>query len=241
MINSVRNTVLSILSKDVRGYVTPEEFNLFSKQAQTEIFEQLNFDYSNAMNKQNAGLHGSGYSDIVEKIGEVLDEFVVSANLYLNNTTLTFYMPGKDPLHLNQPLAYKINTLTYDDTVEIEKINRHKVLNLLASNMTAPSTLYPVYTLYNYGIQVYPTTITSNVTAEYLRYPKDPKWTYTSLAGGEALFNQGATDYQDFELPQAYETDLIIKICQYAGVSIREAEVVQAAKSDEVQSKQEKI
>lgn len=241
MINSVRNTVLSILSKDVRGYVTPEEFNLFSKQAQTEIFEQLNFDYSNAMNKQNAGLHGSGYSDIVEKIGEVLDEFVVSANLYLNNTTLTFYMPGKDPLHLNQPLAYKINTLTYDDTVEIEKINRHKVLNLLASNMTAPSTLYPVYTLYNYGIQVYPTTITSNVTAEYLRYPKDPKWTYTSLAGGEALFNQGASDYQDFELPQAYETDLIIKICQYAGVSIREAEVVQAAKSDEVQSKQEKI
>jgi hypothetical protein len=241
MINSVRNTVLSILSKDVRGYVTPEEFNLFSKQAQTEIFEQLNFDYSNAMNKQNAGLHGSGYSDIVDKIGEVLDEFVVSANLYLNNTSFTFYMPGKDPLRLNQPLAYKINTLTYDDTVEIEKIDRHKILNLLASNMTAPSTLYPVYTLYNYGIQVYPTTITSNVTVEYLRYPKDPKWTYTSLSNGEALFNQGATDYQDFELPQAYETDLIIKICQYAGVSIREADVVQAAKEDEIQSKQEKI
>ncbi len=241
MINSVRNTVLSILSKDVRGYVTPEEFNLFSKQAQTEIFEQLNFDYSNAMNKQNAGLHGSGYSDIVEKIGQVLDEFVVSEVLHYNGITTKFYMPGEDPANTQEALAYRLDRLIYNDAVEIEKVDRTKILNLTASNLTAPSTLYPVYTLDNQGIKVYPTTITSNVMVDYLRYPKDPKWTYTSLSNGEALFNQGATDYQDFELPQSYETDLIIKICQYAGVSIREAEVVQAAKADEIQSKQEKI
>jgi uncharacterized protein YifN (PemK superfamily) len=241
MINSVRNTVLSILSKDVRGYVTPEEFNLFSKQAQTEIFEQLNFDYSNAMNKQNAGLHGSGYSDIVEKIGEVLDEFIVTEVLHYNGITTKFYMPGEDPANTQEALSYRLDRLIYNNAIEIDKVDRRKILNLTASNLTAPSTLYPVYTLDNQGIKVYPTTITSNVMVDYLRYPKDPKWTYTSLAGGEALFNQGASDYQDFELPQAYETDLIIKICQYAGVSIREAEVVQAAKSDEVQSKQEKI
>jgi hypothetical protein len=241
MINSVRNTVLSILSKDVRGYVTPEEFNLFSKQAQTEIFEQLNFDYSNAMNKQNAGLHGSGYSDIVEKIGEVLDEFVVTEVLHYNAITGKFYMPGEDPANTQEALSYRLDRLIYNDLIEVDKVDRRKILNLTASNLTAPSVLYPVYTLDNQGISVYPTTITSNVMVDYLRYPKDPKWTYTSLSNGEALFNQGATDYQDFELPQAYETDLIIKICQYAGVSIREAEVVQAAKGDEVQSKQEKI
>jgi hypothetical protein len=241
MINSVRNTVLSILSKDVRGYLTPEEFNLFSKQAQTEIFEQLNFDYSNAMNKQNAGLHGSGYSDIAEKIGEVLDEFVVTEVLHYNAITGKFYMPGEDPANTQEALSYRLDRLIYNDLIEVDKVDRRKILNLTASNLTAPSVLYPVYTLDNQGISVYPTTITSNVMVDYLRYPKDPKWTYTSLSNGEALFNQGASDYQDFELPQAYETDLIIKICQYAGVSIREAEVVQAAKGDEVQSKQEKI
>jgi hypothetical protein len=241
MINSVRNTVLSILSKDVRGYVTPEEFNLFSKQAQTEIFEQLNFDYSNAMNKQNAGLHGSGYSDIAEKIGEVLDEFVVTEVLHYNAITGKFYMPGEDPTNTQEALSYRLDRLIYNDLIEVDKVDRRKILNLIASNLTAPSVLYPVYTLDNQGISVYPTTITSNVMVDYLRYPKDPKWTYTSLSNGEALFNQGATDYQDFELPQAYETDLIIKICQYAGVSIREADVVQAAKGDEIQSKQEKI
>lgn len=241
MINSVRNTVLSILSKDVRGYLTPEEFNLFAKQAQTEIFEQLNFDYSNAMNKQNAGLHGSGYSDIVEKVAEILDGFVVTNVLHYNAITNKFYAPGLDPSNTNEPLAYRIDRLIYNDTIEIDKVNRHHILNLNASPLTSPSTLYPVYTMDNQGIKVYPTAIISNVIVDYLRYPYDPKWTYVSLSNGEALFNQGATDYQDFELPQAYETDLIIKICQYAGVSIGEAEVVQAAKADEIQSKQEKI
>lgn len=241
MINSVRNTVLSILSKDVRGYLTPEEFNLFSKQAQTEIFEQLNFDYSNAMNKQNAGLHGSGYSDIAEKIAEVLDQFVESNILHYNGMTAKFYMPGEDPANTNEPLAYRLDKLIYNGIIEVDKVDRRKILNLTSSNLTSPTMSYPVYTLDAQGIKVYPPQILSNVIVDYLRYPKDPKWTYTSLANGEALFNQGATDYQDFELPQSYETDLVIKICQYAGVSIREAEVVQAAKTDEIQSKQEKI
>ena len=46
MINSVRNTVLSIVNKDNRGYISPEEFNLYSKQAQIEIYEKLFYDYS---------------------------------------------------------------------------------------------------------------------------------------------------------------------------------------------------
>ena len=34
-------------------------------------------------------------------------------------------------------------------------------------------------------------------------------------------------DYQDFELPLDDSIELIIKICGYAGISIREPEVVQ--------------
>ena len=45
MINDVRNTVLSIISKENRGYITPLEFNLFAKQAQLEIFGQYMFNY----------------------------------------------------------------------------------------------------------------------------------------------------------------------------------------------------
>ena len=62
-----------------------------------------------------------------------------------------------------------------------------------------------------------------------MRYPKDPKWTYQSLSGGQPIFDQSQADYQDFELPLSDETDLVIGILKYAGLSIRELEIVQAA------------
>lgn len=249
MINSVRNTVLSILSKDNRGYLTPEEFNLFAKQAQIDIFEKYFYDYARALSRQNSRmLHplygaetGEGYSNIPVKLAEVIDRFVVTNTLHYNAITSKFYMPGEDPLFLNEPKAYKLDRLTYNGAVEIDKVDRHKILNLNASNLTAPSVSYPVYTVDNQGVKVYPTLIVSGVVSDYIRYPKDPKWTYTSLFAGEAVFNQSATDYQDFELPDNDEVNLIIKILQYAGLSIRENEVVAAAKSEEIQNNQEKI
>ena len=39
IINSVRETVLSVLNKNNYGYITPSDFNLYAKQAQLDIFE----------------------------------------------------------------------------------------------------------------------------------------------------------------------------------------------------------
>jgi hypothetical protein len=75
-------------------------------------------------------------------------------------------------------------------------------------------------------ITVYPTTITSGVSSQYLRLPKDPKWTYVNIVAGEPVFDQSAGDYQDFELPYQDEPSLVNKILEYAGMSIREPEVV---------------
>lgn len=233
MINTIRNTVLSIVSKDNRGYITPEEFNLFSRQAQLEIFGQYMYDISNAINKQNARMHNSGYSDVPALLQDVMDKFLVEDVLVYNGTSDKFYMPSDNPLQPTEPKPYKTIRLTYNNSVEIEKVSHTKVLNLLSSSVVAPTTSYPVYTLSEYGIenntgiQVYPTTITSNVTISYLRYPYDPKWTYYSqLTGGEPLFNQSASDFQDFELPIHDGPRLVVLICQLAGISIREADVV---------------
>ena len=73
MINTVRNTVMAIINKDNNGYITPDEFNLFAKQAQLEIFEQYFYDYTNWVNKRNARLANDGYSDIQKQISENLD------------------------------------------------------------------------------------------------------------------------------------------------------------------------
>lgn len=218
MINTVRNTVMAILNKDNNGYITPDEFNLFAKQAQLEIFEQYFYDYTNWVNKRNARLANDGYSDIQKNIAETIDEFSTSAALVYSGGSQSFALPSD---------WYYVNVVLYG-TKEIEFVAQNKINNLLNSNITAPTTAYPAYYQKGDDIKVYPTTIQTGVSAMYVRYPLDPKWTYT-VVGGSPIFNQSAVDYQDFELPQSAQNDLVFKILSYAGVNIREAEVVQFA------------
>ena len=82
-------------------------------------------------------------------------------------------------------------------------------------------------------IVVYPNTITTGVSTYYVRFPYDPKWTYTTV-NGSPLFNQSANDYQDFELTDSDFPRLVAKICEYAGVSIRESDVSAAGRNEEL-------
>lgn len=209
---------MAILNKDNNGYITPEEFNLFAKQAQLEIFEQYFYDYTNWVNKRNARLANDGYSNIQKIISETIDELSTSSNLVYDSPSQSFALPAD---------WYYINVVLYG-TKEVEYVAQNKVMNLLSSNITAPTTAYPAYYQKGDDIKVYPASITSNVSAMYVRYPLDPKWTYT-VVGGSPIFNQSAVDYQDFELPESAQNDLVYKILSYAGVNIREAEVVQFA------------
>lgn len=231
MINDVRNTVLSIISKDNRGFITPLEFNQFAKQAQLEIFGQYVYNYSNAINKQNARMHGEGYTDIPKNMAEVIDSFSVFTGLTYNIGTSKFNLPTD---------YYFLEKVMYNNNTEVEKVSHRKILNLVNSNLTAPTASYPVYTMDQSGILVYPTSITTNVTTQYLRYPRDPQWTYTTTGFGDPLFNPNDPNYVDFELPLDDFANLVIKILEYAGISIREQDVVAAAKSEEVQDIQQK-
>ena len=235
MINEVRNTVLSIINKDNNGFITPDQFNLYADIAQKEVFEGYFHDYSRAVNKRNAHMHTSGYGDVTERIEEVISGFSYTG------------IPGYDGATFNiipsDPLVYMLGTVTLSDGVTIvEKVPNDKIAYLRQSLDTAPSTEYPVYTLNENGLTVYPSTINAfgQVIMNYIRYPKTPKWTYNSISGGEPFFNPDPNiGYQDFELPESDKFNLITRILQYAGVEIREPQVVQMAKTEEVQQKQE--
>lgn len=300
---------MAILNKDNNGYVTPEEFNLFAKQAQLELFEEYFYDYNKWVIKQNRRLANSGYTDIPKQLAEVIDMFstagavsyvtvqidstgvltgsfsagdtvsqagsgatavVVSYNtsltspikiLRLNTVVGTFnttgLITGSAPGTLAAPLAvtagarfqlpddwYTLISVEYN-SLEVERIMQHKLISLVNSNITAPTVGYPAY--YQNGattgvggnsITIYPTTITSGVTVSYVRYPLDPKWTYTTVSGSP-VFNQSATDYQDFELPAVDQNGLVLKILQYAGINIRDMAVAKAAAEEEIITNQQ--
>ena len=236
MINSVRNTVLSVLNKNNYGYISPSDFNLFAKQAQLDIFEDYFYQYNYQINKENARQSGTGYADITKGYSEVIDSFSVTEDLtYI--ATNTFSVPtelttGSDYYLINKVLFNNGTSLK-----EMEQVSHSKITMLLNSLYTAPSLTFPAFTIEDSTLTAYPDTIpataTEKVKCQYIRYPKDPKWTYLSLTGGEPVFDSTANDYQDFELPLDNEPDLIMKILQYAGMSIREIAAVNFAQAAE--------
>ena len=234
MINEIRNTVLEIINKDNNGYITPAEFNDFSRTAQLEVHHELFADYSRAVNKRIAHTHTSGHGDIPKRLEEVINIFTFDDTLTYNVLTLRFELPSD---------MYSTGTIFLaNGGTEVEHVHHNKILYLNNSSDVPPTETYPVYTQIGDEIKVYPTTIatTGSVLINYVRYPADPKWTWTTLAGGEPVFNQApGLGYQDFELPKSFEAKLISKICQYAGTSIREEQVVKYMKAEEIQENAE--
>ena len=228
MIDSVRSTVLSAVNKSNFGYITPDDFNLFAKQAQIDIFEDYFYQYNTWINKMNNRQSGTGYADMIKLIEEVIDSLSSTATL--------------DPFELDSNIFllpedyYYVNTIRYNSK-EIDRVSQDKVLNLLSSNLTSPSRLYPAYTQEGNYVTIYPDTIIEGIKSQYIRIPKDPKWTYT-MVDGSPIFNPYVSDYQDFELPLTDEPLIVAKILKYAGMSIREADVYQFG-TNEVNSNQQ--
>ena len=71
-INTVYQKVLAIANKEKRGYLTPQEFNLFADQAQKEIFEQYFYDLNQF--KRVSG-NTSEYSDMVDYLEDKISFF----------------------------------------------------------------------------------------------------------------------------------------------------------------------
>ena len=82
MINSVRNTVLSVLNKNNYGYISPSDFNLYAMQAQMELYEEYYSSYNKAINMENQRLSGTDYADIAKPLMETLEYFTVEDFLF---------------------------------------------------------------------------------------------------------------------------------------------------------------
>jgi len=165
----------------------------------------------------------------------------VVVNINTNNTAMVVQVLNNTELILDSniftsfPVDYVV--LKSSDVVEAEKISQSKISLLNTSQLTPSSQLFPSYTQQADVLTVFPVSYRNRgqVVVNYFRYPATPKWTYITLVSGEPAFDQSQPDYQDFEIPQEYEYQLIFKILQYAGMSIREIEAVQFGAAQEAQ------
>lgn len=241
MINSVRSTVLAVLNKNNYGYLSPSDFNLFAKQAQLDIFQGYFQKYNDQVTKENLRQSGTEYANIKEKIETQIDNFLVTNSLTIVESSKNkFKLPslattGDELFKIEKVLCYDFISETKTYRGQAEKITKSKVTALNVSAHTAPTKMFPVYVLEGTYMYVYPDTfnVQNSIECSYVRLPKAPKWTYVSLSGGEPVFNASAGDYQDFEVSPFEEVNLIVKILEYAGISIRESDVYTFAKTQE--------
>ena len=140
-----------------------------------------------------------------------------------------------DHFHLPTDL-HKLGTVIYNDITPVEEIDKKNLLEYQLSKLTAPTADNPVYVQSisnisnHWGLIIYPNTINTNISITYVRKPVTPQWGYTSV-DNTALYNAGQS--QDFELHPSEETNVVLKILLYAGVSIKDPNIAQVADAKE--------
>jgi hypothetical protein len=233
-INEVRNTVMFFINKNNKGYITPDEFNMFSLMAQNEIFNSMFDELNSQLIKKDRRLTNSEYADIPASVEEAIDFFGV----YTTPATFTYDIPtelwrytGTD-LFLTEHLSL-VNS--QGKKTNIELVSKSEINYLMNSNMNSPTTTYPVYAKIGDKYKIAP-AVPAGFTPEmfFIRKPKNPKWTYVNDGSGNPLFNASAPDLQDFEIDYMYMPELTVKILLYCGVSIREEMIIQSASADEI-------
>jgi hypothetical protein len=229
MIDHVRSTVLSVLNKENRGILTVSQFNSYAKHAQQLIFDQYFSEYSRLSTLKNSRRLSSDQGDKLKMLRQNIDKFVKTDTKTISNTYI------QKPTDL-----YSMLSLVYNGKL-MEYVPKYKETYLEASNIAGPSTLYPGYCDENDYWYVKPSTLTGDVSVNYIRTLADPNWTYT-VVDQNPVHNPSAPDFQDFELDVDDQTSLVIEILKLSGVTIREAEVAQAAAQiDAVDTQKENV
>ena len=303
-VNTVYQTVLLILNKEQRGYMTPLEFNKTATQAQLEIFE----NYFDSLNQQiRIPQTNTDYADRIVNLDEKISIFKTQSSALAYNLAFQFFsLPAQysgaitvsENIDATAATTYTLQTITaaqvaagissvfiganYETNIEIastdytlvgnvltlataptpgqvitiqitpeqfyrlgsvlysaggnifpqeiERVTKSELRLLNSSNLTKPTTTYPVYTYGNNKLTVYPLGpapgIVSGITVDYVRKPLNPLWFFT---GGATQYVYQASASTNFEIHSADQTELILKILLYAGVVIKDPQIIQVA------------
>ena len=234
-VDTVYQRVLSLANKEQRGYVTPQEFNLYANQAQLEILNQYFYDI-NQWSRQHGSNHE--YADMLDLIYEKIAVLNVrQLALLVNNGILQIIGNPNIPLGV-----YKLGSVFFNmnngRSTEIEEVNYNEYEKMAMAPLTRPTLNRPVYVNRIDGLNIYPNTI-EEVDISYVKVPNTVNWAYV-VVNDKALYNDNIS--VDFELHGSEETELVYKILKLAGVNLKQPDVAQVADAMESgQVKQEKI
>jgi len=235
-IDTVYQTVQALANKEQRGYLTPQEFNLFANQAQQDIFEQYFYDINALREKRSQEFEiGDSVSHIMTKIRPFYNILPLLPNGVI---------PGNDAN--TGKLIYNKGGVSRE---MIEATGPEELRNIAQSFWHTAGTdevfffrerefKIQVWTADNGNLQEIQTAdYTTDVSIEVINVrPSLVSWGYI-VVNEEALYNAAAS--RNFELHHSEQPDLVIKILNLAGVSMEDEKLFQASSALDGQNTQQ--
>jgi len=227
-IDTVYQTVQALANKEQRGYITPQEFNLFANQAQQDIFEQYFYDI-NAFreNRFQAFEIGDSVSHIMTKIRDWYSVESLGVGGIIPGGTGGAGNNGK--------LIYNKGGVSR----EMKEVSGPEELRNFASSRWHSNQDEVLFFRQNaFEIQVWvqgqpipDADYATDISIEVIDgRPSLVYWGYI-VVNEEALYNAAAS--QHFQLHHSEQPDLVVKILKLAGVSIEDPQLYQAAQAEE--------
>jgi len=241
-VNTVYTTVLYILNKEQRGYVTPAEFNSIADLVQKQIFQSY-FPDGNQLNRvvQNNQQNDTEFFNMFKDISYKLYPFEKEINFVYDTTGKFFYNGSVDTV-------YKIGEVisTYNGQPQYSSISqlvsKKDFDKITRSKLTAPTKQYPIFITTNatpvgYTESVLALKVEPNapdtLSVNCIVNPSTPNWDFTIGTIGQYIFNpQGSPTGSatvDFQLDVSEETNIIINVLKYFGIVINDPTIIQVA------------
>jgi len=237
-VDTVYKTVLLILNKEQRGYITPDEFNKTATQVQLDIFEQYFEDLNQQLRVPQSDYD---YSDRQMSIDEKISPFKTEGDCVygsgkfnlpiLDTDGNTVINSGAEPT-TTQVSFYKLGTPIFTPTTgfdtELQRLPRNEFYNIEKSPLTASTEDFPTYLYESNKLTVRPKSIQSGVSTSFIRKPRNIKWNFTLGTVGQYIYDDSPNS-TNFELNASEQVEVITRILFYSGVIIRDPQVIQVA------------
>ena len=241
-VNTVYTTVLYILNKEQRGYITPAEFNSVGDLVQKQIFNSY-FPDGNQQNRnnQNNVSNDTEFFNMYKDIAYKLYPFEKEISFTYDSVNNSFYNATADTIYkIGQVITTYNGQPKYESVTQL--VSKKDFDKIIRSKLTAPTKQYPLFITTNatpaglnnqLALKIYPSpTVSDSVSVNCITNPTSPVWGYTVGTVGQYQFFDPAlagSPSVDFQLDISEQTNLIINILKYFGVVINDPTIIDVA------------
>jgi len=154
-VDRIYQRVLTLANKEQRGYITPQEFNIFANQVQMDIFEQYFYDLNQFMRMPGNDTY---YADMVSYLEEKIQthEHIAGARVIAGDAVVpgtggalnpeNWIGVGNTPFRIVPDWIYKITKVSVDNFV-CEKHNSKNQQESMLHPLLNPATTRPTWTI----------------------------------------------------------------------------------------------